>query len=58
MFQILLLLLLAIGKGHPPAGYEPVLKMLNDLHLEEYIDLFTREEIIMEVLPLVTEAHF
>ena len=36
MFQILLLLLLAMGKGYHPAGYEPVLKMLNDLYLEEF----------------------
>ena len=41
MFQILLLLLLAMGKGYHPVGYEPVLKMLNDLYLEEFIELFT-----------------
>ena len=39
MFQIFLFLLLAIAHSHPPADYEPVLKLLNDLHLEEYVDI-------------------
>ena len=58
MFQILLFLLLAIADSHPPANYQPVMKLLNDLHLEEYVDLFQREETSVEVLPSVTEEQF
>ena len=58
MFQMFLLLLLAIADSHPPADFEPVLKLLNDIHLEEYVDLFQREEISVEVLPSVTEEQF
>ena len=39
MFQIFLFLLLAIAHSHPPVNYKPVLKLPNDLHLEEYVDI-------------------